>query len=43
MKKEMFHSRGYPKLMKDVYATHIGNAEYEYRAIAAEFVGMVGL
>lgn len=43
MKKEMFHSRGYPKLMKDVYATHTGNAEYEYRAIAAEFVGMVGL
>ena len=38
MKEQMFFSRGYPKLMKEEYPTHTGNAEYEFRSIANEFM-----
>ena len=43
MENEMYHSRGYPKLMKEAYPTHTGNAEPEFRGIAEEFIEMMGL
>ncbi len=43
MKNEMYHSRGYPKLMKEPYPTYLGNAEWESRKIAEEFIEMMGL
>ena len=43
MRNEMFHSRGYPKLMKEEYATHTGNAAYEFPEIAEEFMKVIGL
>lgn len=43
MKKEMFFSRGYPKLMKESYPDHTGNAEPEFQSISEEFMEMIGL
>lgn len=43
MENEMYHSRGYPKLMKEAYPTRTGNAEPEFRGIAEEFIEMMGL
>ena len=43
MKSEMFFSRGYPKMAKEEYATHTGNAWGESRKIANEFLEMMGL
>lgn len=43
MRNQMFHSRGYPKLMSDKYPVYTGNAVGEFRRIADEFVRMVGL
>ena len=43
MKNQMFHSDGYPKLMKEEYPTHIRNAGPESRKIANEFLEMIGL
>lgn len=43
MERELFFSRGYPKMMKDVYPTFLGNAQSEFDGIADEFMTMVGL
>lgn len=43
MKNQMFHSDGYPKLMKEEYPIHIRNAGPESRKIANEFLEMIGL
>ena len=43
MKEEMFMSRGYPKLMREVYPSHVGNATWEFQSIAKEFFDRVGL
>ena len=43
MGNEMFFSRGYPKLMKEEYPTHIRNAGPESLRIANEFIEMIGL
>ena len=43
MDNEMFLSRGYPKLMREVYPSHTGNAEPEFRKISEEFLKMMGL
>ena len=43
MENEMYHSRGYPKLMKEAYPTHTRNAEPEFRKIAEEFIEMMEL
>ena len=43
MKKEMFLSRGYPKLMREEYPDYTGNAVPEFRGIAKEFMEMMDL
>ena len=43
MDNEMFLSRGYPKLMRESYPSHTGNAEPEFRKISDEFLTMIGL
>ncbi len=43
MKNEMFHSRGYPKLMRESYPSQTGNAEPEFRRISDEFLKMMEL
>lgn len=43
MSNEMTHSRGYPKMAKEEYASHIGNAWGESQKIANEFLEMIGL
>ena len=43
MENEMFLSRGYPKLMKEEYPTHIRNAGPESQKIANEFIKKMGL
>ena len=43
MENEMFHSRGYPKLMRELYPSHTGNAEPEFRRISDEFLRMMEL
>ena len=43
MSNEMTHSRGYPKMAKEEYAAHTGNAWGESRKIANEFLEMMGL
>ena len=43
MENEMFLSRGYPKLMRESYPSHTGNAEPEFRRISDEFLKMTGL
>ncbi len=42
MRNQMWHSDGYPKLMKEAYPTHTGNAPGEFREIADEFLKMMG-
>ena len=42
-KKQMFFSRGYPKLMGDEHPAYTGNAEREFRKIAKEFMKTVEL
>lgn len=41
MKKEMFQSRGYPRLMNEQYITRSNNAESEFPRISEEFFGMI--
>ena len=43
MKNQMFLSRGYPKLMREYFPSHTGNAEPEFRKISDEFLKMIGL
>ena len=43
MENQMFHSDGYPKLMKEEYPGYIGNAAHESQQIAKEFIEMVSL
>ena len=43
MGNQMFLSRGYPKLMRELYPSHTGNAQPEFRRIAGEFLKMMGL
>ena len=43
MENEMFLSRGYPKLMRELYPNHTGNAQPEFRRISDEFLKMMGL
>ena len=43
MKNEMFHSRGYPKLMGELFPSHTGNAQPEFRRISEEFLAIMGL
>ena len=43
MKNQMFHSDGYPKLMKEEFPSHIRNAGPESRKIANEFLEMMDL
>ena len=43
MENEMFCSRGYPKLAKEEYATHTGNAWEESQGISEEFLEIMGL
>ena len=43
MEEQMFHSDGYPKLMKEEYPHHVGNSWYEFPPIAEEFMKTVGL
>ena len=41
MKEEMFHSRGYQRLMNEQYIAHSNNAEYEFPKIAEEFFKLI--
>lgn len=43
MRNQMFLSRGYPKLMREYFPSHTGNAEPEFRKISDEFFTMIGL
>ncbi len=43
MENEMFLSRGYPKLMRELYPSHTGNAQPEFRKISDEFLTMMRL
>ena len=43
MENEMFLSRGYPKLMRELYPGHTGNAQPEFRRISDEFLTMMRL
>ena len=43
MKNEMFLSRGYPKLMRELYPSHTGNALPEFQKISKEFLVIMGL
>ena len=43
MGNEMFHSRGYPKLMREVYPSYPGNSVRDFPVIADEFLKMIGL
>lgn len=43
MRNHMYHSRGYPKLMKEEYPSSTGNAGPEFRKIAKAFMKMMNL
>ncbi len=43
MENEMFLSRGYPKLMRELYPSYTGNARPEFRKISEEFLAIMGL
>lgn len=43
MENEMNLSRGYPKLMRELYPSYTGNAQPEFRKISEEFLTNMGL